>query len=125
MAAAGRVDLVTAATARSDGDAEGKPATPSYVSGNEGSTRNMTITLTAFAAAVGAASSAFLALSLLVDERIETWLRRRGATRPRLVMAVIAAVTSLGMDLILDAKEARGARDEKETMESDAVTPSS
>lgn len=97
LAAAGRVDLVTPPDSA---------AAPSYVRTNKGSARKMTFTLTAFAAAVGIISSAFLALSLLVDERIETWLRRRGATRPRYVMAAIAALASLGMDQILDAREA-------------------
>ncbi|KPN18795.1 hypothetical protein [Arthrobacter sp. 3Tela_A] len=65
--------------------------------------------MTALAGAVGVASSGILALTLVVDERMETWLLRRGAARPRLVMAVITAVTSLVLDLIMDSKDAEHA----------------
>ena len=109
LAAAGRVDLVTPATANSDGGADCPAPLPSYVRTNAGSQRTTTIALTALAGAVGVASSGILALTLVVDERMETWLLRRGAARPRLVMAVITAVTSLVLDLIMDSKDAEHA----------------
>ena len=70
----------------------------------------MSIALTALAGTVGAASSGILAMTLVVDERMETWLLRRGAARPRLVMAAVAATTSLVLDLIMDSKDAEDAR---------------
>ncbi len=69
-----------------------------------------TTALVALAGAVGLASSAILALTLVADERIETWLLRRGTARPRLVMAAVAAATSLVLDLIMDSKDAGDAR---------------
>lgn len=107
MAAAGRVDLVTPAVDRLDGGAGSTAALPSYVRTNTGPSRTNAIALTALAGAVGVTASGFLALSLVVDERIETWLIRRGAARPRRVMAVLAATGSLVMDQIMDSKDAR------------------
>ena len=107
LAAAGRVDLVTPATAKSDGDAASTVPLPSYVRADPEPARVPAIGLTAVAGAVGVTASGVLALSLVVDGWIETWLRRHGAVRPRLVMAAIAAVTSLVMDQIMDSKDAR------------------
>lgn len=109
LAAAGRVDLVTPAASNSDGAAGSTAPLPSYVRADAGPSRMPAIALTALAGAVGVTISGVLALSLVVDERIETWLVRRGAARPRLVMAAIAAVTSLVMDQMMDStdKDAR------------------
>ncbi|MBF4994994.1 hypothetical protein ITX31_12860 [Arthrobacter gandavensis] len=106
LASAGRVDLVTpAASASGGGDGSTAPL-PSYVRKDSGPSRRTAAGLTAIAAAAGVASSAFLALGLLVDERIETWLIRRGAERPRRVMALCAAVGSLVLDQIVDTRDA-------------------
>lgn len=109
LAAAGRVDLVTPAASNSDGGAGNTPL-PSYVRADAGPQRMPAIALTAVAGTVGLTVSGVLALSLVVDERIETWLLRRGAVRPRVVMAAIAAVTSLVLDQVMDSVDSREAR---------------
>ena len=107
QAAAGRVDLVTPSVSRPDGGTGSTAPLPSYVRTNTGPSRTTAIALIGLAGAVGVTASGFLALSLVVDERIETWLIRRGAARPRRVMAVLAAAGSLVMDQIMDSKDAR------------------
>ncbi|MCC3283594.1 hypothetical protein [Arthrobacter caoxuetaonis] len=109
LAAAGRVDLVTPAASKSDGAGSTAPP-PSYVRADTVPSRKPAIALTALAGAVGVTVSGVLALSLVVDERIETWLLRHGTARPRLVMAVIAAVTSLALDQMMDSVDSKDAR---------------
>ncbi|MBO0907470.1 hypothetical protein [Arthrobacter sunyaminii] len=111
LAAAGKVDLVTPAVAGSNDDDAGSTApVPSYVRADVGAARVPAWTLTSLAATVGVAVSGFLALSLVLDKRIETWLVRRGVARPRLVMAVVTAASSLVLDQVADSKDSGGAR---------------
>ncbi|KAD4060053.1 hypothetical protein GD627_02995 [Arthrobacter yangruifuii] len=63
------------------------------------------------AAMVGATASGVLALTLVLDERVEAWLVRRGVARPRRVMAAASALSSLLLDQAMDAKDSRGRRD--------------
>ncbi|WP_104103832.1 hypothetical protein [Arthrobacter sp. 08Y14] len=110
LAAAGRVDLVTPAAAGSNDGADGTAPVPSYVRADAGPARVPALALTSLAATVGVAVSGFLALSLVLDKRIETWLVRRGVARPRLVMAVVTAASSLVLDQVADSKDSGGAR---------------
>ena len=105
LAAAGRVDLVTPAASSGDGAAGAAPL-PSYVSAGAPA-RVPALAVTALAATVGVTVSGVLALTLALDEWLETWLVRRGVARPRLVMAAIAAVTSLALDLMTDSKDSK------------------
>ena len=107
LAAAGRVDLVTPAVSSSDEGAGGTAPLPSYVHADSGPARVPALGLASVAATVGVTVSGCLALSLVLDERIETWLVRRGAARPRLVMAVVTAAASLLLDQLADSRNAR------------------
>ena len=111
VAAAGRVDLVTpAASSSDDGAAAGTAPLPSYVRADARREGLPTIGLALLAATVGVTVSGFLAVSLVLDERLETWLVRRGVARPRRVMAVITAVSSLALDQMMDSKDSEDAR---------------
>ncbi|MCC9144604.1 MULTISPECIES: hypothetical protein [unclassified Arthrobacter] len=115
LAAAGTVDLVTPFTAGAgtgtgtDGGGEGTDSTtaPSYVAGNASGhrTRVPAIALAVLAATVGTTVSGLLALGLVLDERMETWLVRRGVAQPRRVMAVAAAAGSLILDQAMDSRD--------------------
>lgn len=105
LAAAGRVDLVTPAGAGSNDGADGSAPVPSYVRADADPAQVPVLALTSLAAAAGVTVSGFLALSLVLDERIETWLVRRGATRPRLVMAAATAAGSLILDQVTESKD--------------------
>ena len=115
LAVAGRVDLVTPATSSSDDGAAGTAILPSYVRSGASSGGLPAVALAALAATAGVTASGVLALSVVLDERLETWLVRRGAARPRLVMAVIAAVSSLVLDQIVDSRDSRDSRDSKKS----------
>ena len=110
LAAAGRVDLVTPAVAGSNDGAADTAPVPSYVRTDGAPARVPALALISLAATVGVTVSGFLALSLVLDERIETWLVRRGVTRPRLVMAVVTAASSLVLDQVADSKDSGDAR---------------
>ncbi|UWX96779.1 hypothetical protein N2K95_14220 [Arthrobacter zhaoxinii] len=101
---AGAADLapVTAGTlgAAADADAATAAASPA----------RKTVVAVAGAVIAGTTASGVLALSLVLDERIEIWLVRRGVARPRRVMAVVAALSSLILDVIMDAKEAKDSK---------------
>ncbi|MDM7991462.1 hypothetical protein [Arthrobacter sp. zg-Y877] len=119
LAAAGTVDLVTPFTAGAgsgagtgtgtDGGGEGTDSTtaPSYVAGNASGHRTLVpaIALAVLAATVGTTVSGLLALGLVLDERMETWLVRRGVAQPRRVMAVAAAAGSLILDQAMDSRD--------------------
>ena len=51
---------------------------------------------------------------MVLDERLETWLVRRGAARPRFVMAVIAVVSSLVLDQIVDSRDSKKSEDARQ-----------
>lgn len=120
LAAAGTVDLVTPFTAGAGGGAGGsKPASgtgsdtmPSYVAARTPGTeaRMPAIGLAGLAAIIGVTVSGVLAVSLVLDEAVEAWLVRRGATRPRQVMAVAAALSSLVLDQVMDSKDAKDSK---------------
>ncbi|WP_342022220.1 hypothetical protein AAE021_10175 [Arthrobacter citreus] len=104
LAAAGRVDLVSPAASRSGDGAAGTAPLPSYVRA-DAPARVPVLAVTGLAATVGVTVSGVLALTLALDEWLETWLVRRGVARPRLVMAAMAAVSSLGLDQLTDAED--------------------
>ena len=110
LAAAGRVDLVTPVGSSSDGSVGSTAPLPSYVRKAADPPRMPAMALTALAGTVGVAVSGVMALSLVLDERIETWLLRHGVTRPRRVMAFMVAVTSLVLDQVMDSKDSKDAR---------------
>jgi len=110
LAAAGRVDLVTSVGSGSDGSVGSTAPLPSYVRKDADPPRMPAMALTALAGTVGVAVSGVMALSLVLDERIETWLLRHGVTRPRRVMAFMVAVTSLVLDQVMDSKDSKDAR---------------
>lgn len=110
LAAAGRVDLVTPAASNSDDGAEGAAPLPSYVRRDARPAGLPGIGLAVLAATVGVTVSGVLAVSLVLDERLETWLVRRGVVRPRRVMAAIAAVSSLVLDQVMDSKDSEDPR---------------
>lgn len=60
---------------------------------------------------LGAATCGIQASSLWIDAALERWLVRLGAHRPRRWMAVLAVVTSLGMDAVGERVTARTADD--------------
>ncbi|MCQ1999783.1 hypothetical protein [Arthrobacter zhaoxinii] len=93
---------VTAGTlgAAADADAATAAASPA----------RKTVVAVAGAVIAGTTASGVLALSLVLDERIEIWLVRRGVARPRRVMAVVAALSSLLLDVIMDSKEAKDSK---------------
>ena len=107
LAAAGRIDLVTPATSSSDDGAAGTATLPSYVRADARPAGLPAAVLVALGATVGVTVSGVLALSVVLDERLERWLVRRGAARPRLVMAAIAAVSSLILDQIVDSRDSK------------------
>ncbi|MCC3269055.1 hypothetical protein MUG94_10300 [Arthrobacter gengyunqii] len=109
-ASAGRIDLVTPAASRSTDGAAGTAPLPSYVRADARPARLPAIGLAVLAATVGITVSGVLAVSLVLDERLETWLLRRGVARPRRVMAVIAAMSSLVLDQMMDLKGPEDAR---------------
>lgn len=110
QAAAGRVDLVTPAVAGSRDDAAGTAPVPSYVRADTGPARVPALAFTILAATVGVTASGVMALSLVLDERIETWLVRRGVARPRLVMATATVVGSLVLDQVTESRDSGDAR---------------
>ncbi|MCC3278286.1 hypothetical protein LJ754_03820 [Arthrobacter sp. zg-Y40] len=63
------------------------------------------------AATVGATASGVLALTMVLDQRVEAWLVRRGVARPRRVMAAASALSSLLLDQVMDAKDLKGRGD--------------
>ncbi|MCQ1948952.1 hypothetical protein NNX28_03285 [Arthrobacter sp. zg-Y859] len=109
LAAAGTVDLVTPFTAGAGGDSA---TVPSYVAApTAGSrTRMPEIALTGMAALMGATVSGITALTLVLDEAVETWLVRRGVARPRRVMAMAAALYSLVIDRVMDSQDAKDSK---------------
>ena len=109
-AAAGRVDLVTPAASSTGDGAAGTTPVPSYVRA-DAPARVPALAATVLAATVGVTVSGALALSLALDEWLETWLVRRGVARPRLVMAAMAAISSLVLDQIVDSKDAKDSKE--------------
>ncbi|MCC9173646.1 hypothetical protein [Arthrobacter sp. zg-Y179] len=109
LAAAGTVDLVTPFTAGAGGESA---TVPSYVAARtDGSQTQMPeIALTGLAALMGATVSGITALTLVLDEAVETWLVRRGAARPRRVMAMAVALYSLVMDQMMGSKDAKDSK---------------
>ncbi|MCC9176655.1 hypothetical protein [Arthrobacter sp. zg-Y750] len=113
LAADGTVDLVTPFTTAGGAQEPGAAsAVPSYVAARpSGSgTGGTEMALLGLGAVAGAAVSGTTAVSLLVDARIETWLVRRGAAKPRVAMAGAAALWSLVMDAVMDGKDGRGSK---------------
>ena len=124
LAAAGTVDLVTPNTPGRDGAAAvpaagpvagssaGPVAGPAYLATSAPGPRSRkpAIALTGLAVVAGAAVSGIMALTLVLDERMEAWLVRRGAARPRMVMAVAGALSSLALDVLADAKDTKASR---------------
>ena len=80
---------------------------PSYLLGSPARRFRPAYALAAIAALTGVVVSGVLALTLVVDERAEAWLVRRGVPRPRRVLAAVAALSSLGLDLALDARDSK------------------
>lgn len=87
-------------------DPAANPA-PSYLLGSPARRFRPAYALAAIAALTGVVVSGVLALTLVVDERAEAWLVRRGVPRPRRVLAAVAALSSLGLDLALDARDSK------------------
>ncbi|MCC3272385.1 hypothetical protein MUK71_14395 [Arthrobacter zhangbolii] len=102
LAAASTVDLVTPFTAAGEDGAAGEATAPSYLRAAGSAPRTPAIALAGMAALVGVTVSGVLALTLALDEQVEKWLVRRGAARPRWVMAAAAAASSLLLDYALD-----------------------
>ena len=111
LAAAGTVDLVTPFTAGADDGAAGSAASPSYLRAAGSPPRTPVIALAGLAAMLGITVSGIVALTLVLDERVEAWLVRRGVARPRRVMAAAAAVSSLLLDQVTDSTDSRKSRD--------------
>ncbi|WAP50602.1 hypothetical protein OL239_11215 [Arthrobacter sp. ATA002] len=114
LAAAGRVDLVTPAASMSGDGAAGTAPLPSYVRAGARPAGLPATALAVLAVTVGVTVSGVLAVSLVLDERLETWLVRRGVARPRRVMALIAAVSSLILDQIMDSKDSKHSEDARQ-----------
>lgn len=123
LAAAQTVDLVTPATAGSDGAAAAPAAPPvagavppvagpAYLATSAPGPRSRkpAIALTGLAVVTGAAVSGIMALTLVLDARVEAWLVRRGVAKPRVVMAVAGVLWSLLMDVLTAAKDAKDSK---------------
>lgn len=139
LAAAETVDLVTPFTSGTEGTAadssaaaagDGTPTAgsaprPSYLTASPDRRRKpvLGMALAGLAVGTGAAVSGIMALTLVLDERAETWLVRRGAAHPRLVMAVVAAVSSLALDIVMDWKDAKHAKEGADGNVSRTVPP--
>ena len=80
---------------------------PSYLLGSPARRFRPAYALAAIAALTGVVVSGVLVLTLVVDERAEAWLVRRGVPRPRRVLAAVAALSSLALDLALDARDSK------------------
>ena len=111
LIAAGTVDLVTPFTAGADGGAAGNATAPSYLRAAGSPTRTPAVALAGLAVTAGATVSGVTALTLMLDDQVETWLVRRGVARPRRLMAVAAAAGSLFLDQAVDSADARKSRD--------------
>ncbi len=116
LAAAETVDPATSATAGSDGAAAAPAAPPvarpAYLATSAPGPRSRkpAIALTGLAVVTGAAVSGIMALTLVLDARVEAWLVRRGVAKPRVVMAVAGVLWSLLMDVLTAAKDAKDSK---------------
>ena len=116
LAAAQTVDLVTPATAGADGAAAVPAAVPvaepAYLATSAPGPRSRkpAIALTGLAVVTGVAVSGIMALTLVLDARVEAWLVRRGVAKPRVVMAVAGVLWSLLMDVLTAAKDAKDSK---------------
>ena len=116
LAAAETVDLVTPNAPGPDGaatvPAAGPVAKPAYLATSAPGPRSRkpAIALTGLAVVAGAAVSGIMALTLVLDARVEAWLVRRGVAKPRVVMAVAGVVYSLALDVLMAAKDAKDSK---------------
>ena len=105
-APSGAVSSSAASDPAAANPAASNPA-PSYLLGSPARRFRPAYALTAIAVLTGVVVSGVLALTLVVDERAEAWLVRRGVPRPRRVLAAVAALSSLALDLALDARDSK------------------